>query len=161
MSDYPCPECMTEGRGPFAHKANCSRQEWTRTTCECGDYYLRKGEKLCEECQKIKVFDFRGKTIRVGATVAYAGRKPSAGYSPRGSATLVLCKVVAVDPVVKDVFNQGKGPKLTLQPIAKSEMKAKMISTRDMSKIAVVPDEKEPTNSSQGRVGGKAKRERR
>ncbi len=141
MSDYPCPECGTEGRGPFAHKPDCPHQQWTRNVCECGDYYLRKGEKICEQCQKIKVLDFRGKTVRVGATVAYAGRKPSAGISPRGSATLVLCKVVAVDPVVKRVFNQGNGPKLTLEPIAKSKMKAKMISTRDMTKIAVVPEE--------------------
>jgi hypothetical protein len=141
VSDYPCPECQHEGRGPFAHKENCSRQEFTKKVCECKGYYLRKGQTLCEDCQKIKVFDFRGKTVRVGVTVAYAGRKPSWGQSPRGSATLVLCKVTAVDPVVKRVFNQGHGPKLTLQPIAKSKMKAKTISTRDMSKIAVVPDE--------------------
>lgn len=141
MSDYPCSECGVEGRGLFAHKDNCSRQEFTKIVCECGDYYLRRGQKLCEDCQKIKVFDFRGKTIRVGCTVAYAGRKPSKGISPRGSATLVLCRVVAVDPVVKRVFNQGYGPKLTLEPIAKSKMHAKKISTRDMTKIAVVPEE--------------------
>lgn len=58
MSDYPCSECMREGRGPTAHSPTCSRQRFKipLEVCRvCQQVYLMKGDKVCEYCvEKIK-----------------------------------------------------------------------------------------------------------
>jgi RecJ-like exonuclease len=55
MSDFPCSECMEEGRGPFAHKRDCSRQRYKMPleVCRlCKQVWLMKDTKLCEYCVK-------------------------------------------------------------------------------------------------------------
>lgn len=55
MSDYPCRDCGHEGRGPWAHSADCWRQVYKvpLEVCRvCRNIWLRKDQKVCEYCME-------------------------------------------------------------------------------------------------------------